>query len=82
MIECRNGGFKERANIGAHETRVHVQSAALKDGSVALRPPAGSMPILLSANWNLENPRPGCLGIGSQAKIPGMGFETRWQNSF
>jgi len=36
--------------MSAHETRLQVQSAALKDGSVAIRPLARPMPTLLSAN--------------------------------
>jgi len=31
FLECRNGRFKDRANIGAHGTRMQVQSPALKE---------------------------------------------------
>jgi len=31
FLEFCNGGFKERANIGSHQTRVQVQSPALKE---------------------------------------------------
>jgi len=31
FLECRNGSFKDRANIGAHGTRMQVQSPALKE---------------------------------------------------
>ena len=42
-------------------------------------PQAGPMLILLSANRNLENPRPGIqiLGMGP-AKMPGMGFKMHY----
>ena len=51
--------------------------------SVAPRPPAGPMSILLSANRNLENPRPEnkILFTGSHTKIPRMGFGTRKQKA-
>ena len=32
LMECRNGGFKERANFGAHKTRVQVQSLEQNSG--------------------------------------------------
>jgi len=42
------------------------------------RPPAGPMPILLSANRKLENftPQIEILGMGLQGKISGLGLET------
>jgi len=59
VLDLRDRRLKERANSGAHKTLVQAQSPEFKDGSVAPRPPAGPMPILMSAYWNLENPRPG-----------------------
>jgi len=73
-LQCRNGGpgFWERANVGADETRVQVQSAALMDGSVAPHPAASPMPILLSANWNLENLSSGLKSMAYDIRKGGM----------
>jgi len=50
IFDLHNGRLRERANSGAHETHVQAKSRGIKNGSVALDPPAGLMPILLSAN--------------------------------
>jgi len=52
-------------SVLAHRSRAHKfcsllepPVAAMKDGSVAPRPPAGPMPLFPSANRNLDNSKP------------------------
>jgi len=72
LLQWRNGGFKGRANIVADKTHVQVQSAALTEraDSVTPRPPPSPMPILLSANGNLKNPRPTVESLDHRPRSP------------
>ena len=69
ILDLCNRRLKERGNIGAHETRLQVHSPEFKVGSVAPRPRAGPMPILLSANRNLEN-----INLGITSQDPRLGI--------
>ena len=78
LLQCWNRGFKEQANVGAHETCVQVHSMTLKDGSVAPSVPSSQS----NAHFAEREQEFGKFqagveirGMGSQTKIPGMGFE-------
>jgi len=62
LLECWNGVFKERAHIGVHETRVQVQSPALKEWCSAATAWTISCPFCWSrtgthtGHFNFKNP--------------------------
>jgi len=78
QTKAHNERLKERASVGAHETRVQAQSPEFMDESVAAAPrPAGPMPILLSANRNVSNPRLEIKSLAWDHRPRSPGFEMR-----
>jgi len=76
IFDVWNGRRKEQGNWRAPDPSTTTVCAI--QGWVSITLPSGPMPILLSANRNQAGIE--ILGMASQAKIPGLIFETRFEN--